>query len=67
MKKFLLAAVGSATLLGVAVPALAADMAVKAAPPPMWPRFTVGPASTSVPTVVGFERQMLGCHELPFP
>ena len=48
MKKFLLAAVGSATLLGVAAPALAADMAVKAAPPPYvapiysWAGFYIG-------------------------
>ena len=33
MKKFLLATVGSVALLGMAVPALAADMAVKAPPP----------------------------------
>ena len=46
MKKFLLAAVGSATLLGVAAPALAADMAVKAPPPPppiySWAGFYIG-------------------------
>ncbi len=33
MKKFLLATVGSIALLGMAAPALAADMAVKAPPP----------------------------------
>ena len=47
MKKFLLAAVGSA-LLGMGVPASAADMAVKAAPPPPiipiynWTGFYIG-------------------------
>ena len=47
MKKFLLAAVGSA-LLGMGVPASAADMAVKAAPPPPvipiynWSGFYIG-------------------------
>src|SRR5256885_17228464 len=35
MKKFLFATVGIAALLGVAAPASAADMAVKAPPPPV--------------------------------
>ena len=48
MKRFLLATVGSVALLGMAAPALAADMAVKAPPPaplPMiynWSGFYVG-------------------------
>jgi outer membrane immunogenic protein len=40
MKKFLLATIGSATLLGVAAPALAADMPVKAAPPVVAPIYS---------------------------
>jgi len=48
MKKFLFAGVGSAVFLGMAAPALAADMAVKAAPPPVvapiysWAGFYIG-------------------------
>jgi outer membrane immunogenic protein len=48
MKKVLLAAVGLVGLLGVAAPASAADMAVKAAPPPIvapiynWTGFYIG-------------------------
>jgi outer membrane immunogenic protein len=48
MKKFLLATIGSAALLGMAAPALAADMAVKAPPPPVvapiysWAGFYIG-------------------------
>jgi len=49
MKRFLLASVGSIALLGMAAPALAADMAVKAAPPPAplpviynWSGFYIG-------------------------
>ena len=48
MKKFLFASVGSAVLLGMAAPALAADMAIKAAPPPVvapiysWAGFYIG-------------------------
>ena len=40
MKKFLLATIGSATLLGMAAPALAADMPVKAAPPVVAPIYS---------------------------
>src|SRR6185436_4206856 len=40
MKKFLLATIGSATLLSVAAPALAADMPVKAAPPVVAPIYS---------------------------
>ena len=49
MKKFLLATIGSVALLGMAVPALAADMAVKAPPAPAplpmiynWSGFYIG-------------------------
>ena len=58
MKKFLLGTVG---LLALGMgPALAADMAVKARRPRLWPRFTVGPASTSAATVVGVRATSAG-------
>ena len=65
MKKFLLMTVG-VLALGMAAPALAADMAVKAAPPPVvapiysWAGFYIGGNGGW-----GTERQVLGCHELP--
>ena len=55
MKKFLLGTVGLIAL-GMAAPATAADLAARPytkAPPPVWPRFTTGPASTSAATAAG--------------
>ena len=60
MKKFLLGTVGLLAL-GMAAPASAADMAVKARPAARcWPRFTTGPASTSAATAAGVRAATAG-------
>ena len=64
MKKLLLA-MASLVALGVAAPASAADMPVKAAPAAPVARSTIGPASTSVPTSAARGPTQTGSTHVP--